>query len=367
MEEALRLAGTVRKSVLPNPRVGSLVVKKGKIIGRGTHKGPGRPHAEIVALRRAGRRARGATLYVTLEPCRHTGRTPPCTEAILAAEVKRVFYAVRDPNPLVKGKGARALRRAGIEVELVGGPVAREARKLNTAYFHFHKTGRPHITAKVATTLDGKIATAEGYSKWITDKNARAFARRLRGEHQAVLVGIETVLADNPRLTLTGTSGRGTSKRNEAGPLQIILDSKLRIPLESRLVKNAKKSGKLIVATARGGTRRKAEVLRAKGVEVWQFSAEKRVPLKPLLAKAAEREIASIFVEGGAKVLGSFFDAKLVDKVYWFVAPTILGSARAMSAVDGRGARRLSDALRLRVVDVSLHGKSWLLEGYPKK
>ncbi|MCZ6514246.1 MAG: bifunctional diaminohydroxyphosphoribosylaminopyrimidine deaminase/5-amino-6-(5-phosphoribosylamino)uracil reductase RibD, partial [Acidobacteria bacterium] len=221
MEEALCLAGMARKSVLPNPRVGSLVVKKGKIVGRGTHKGPGRPHAEIVALRGAGRRARGATLYVTLEPCRHTGRTPPCTEAILAAEVKRVFYAVGDPNPLVKGKGARALRRAGIEVELVGGPVAREARKLNTAYFHFHKTGRPHITAKVATTLDGKIATAEGYSKWITDKNARAFARRLRGEHQAVLVGIETVLADNPRLTVRGKTT--SSSKKAAGPLQIVL------------------------------------------------------------------------------------------------------------------------------------------------
>ena len=353
MRDAFCLARRAKSRTFPNPRVGCVLVKRGAIVGKGFHRGLGCPHAEVEALRQAGQRARGATLYVALEPCCHQGRTPPCTNAIVAASVRRVFYAVQDPNPQVSGRGARQLRREGLEVH--GGLGSAEARSLNEVFFKFQRTGLPFVTAKVATTLDGKIATANGHSKWITDARARRFARSLREENQAVLVGIETVLADNPHL--------GARSNNSRDPLRIVLDSRLRIPLNCWVVA----SRKLIVATTQRADRPKAEALRKKGVEVWQFPSKNRVPLKPLLQRAAKHEIISVFVEGGSRVLGSFFDEKRIDKIYWFVAPTILGTARGISAVDGRGAQRLADAMRVRVEGFERKGDSWLVTGYPEK
>ncbi len=353
MREAFRLARRAKSRTFPNPRVGCVLVQGAERVGKGFHKGLGRPHAEVEALRQAGQRARGATLYVALEPCCHQGRTPPCTDAIVAAGVRRVFYAIQDPNPQVSGRGARQLRRAGLEVH--GGLGRAEARALNEVFFKFQRTGLPFVTAKVATTLDGKIATADGHSQWITDARARGFARRLREENQAVLVGIETILADNPHL--------GARSHSASDPLRIVLDSRLRIPLNCRVVA----SRNLIVATTERADRSKAEALCEKGVEVWRFPSLDGVPLEPLLQRAAKHEIISVFVEGGSRVLGSFFDERRIDKIYWFVAPTILGTSRAISAVDGRGARRLAEALRLRVETVSRIGQSVLFTAYPQK
>ena len=353
MREAFRLARRAKSRTFPNPRVGCVLVKGGEMVGKGFHEGLGRPHAEVEALWQAGRRARGATLYVALEPCCHQGRTPPCTNAIVAAGVRRVFYATQDPNPQVSGRGARQLRREGLEVH--GGLGSTEARGLNEVFFKFQRTGLPFVSAKVAATLDGKIATADGHSKWITDARARRFARSLREQNQAVLVGIETVLADNPHL-----GARSNSSRD---PLRIVLDSRLRIPLNCRVVA----SHKLIVATTQRADRRKAEALRKKGVEVWQFPSKNRVPLKPLLQRAAKHEIISIFVEGGSRVLGSFFDEKRVDKIYWFVAPTILGTSKGISAVDGRGALRLADAFCVHIESFTRIGQSMLFTAYPQK
>ena len=353
MREAIGLALRGGAATFPNPRVGCIIVGNGKIVGRGYHRQPGLPHAEIEALRRAGGKARGSTLYVSLEPCPHFGRTPPCTEAIIKAGVRQVVYAVKDPNPRVRGKGAARLRRAGIRVR--GDLCAPEAELANEAYFKFMTTGLPFVTVKVASTLDGKISTARRDAKWITDTRARALARELRRENQAVLVGIGTLLADDPHL--------GSRVPGSPDPWRIVLDSRLRIPLKARVVR----SRRLIVATTGAANKRRARALEERGVEIWGFSGKHRVPLKPLLRKLARRGIISILVEGGGQVLGSFFDQNLVDKIHWFLAPKILGAANAVSAIEGRGAAKLADAMELQVTSFSQVGACWLLTAYPMK
>ena len=351
MRAALRLARQCPGLPYPNPWVGCIIVRDGRVVGKGFHHGAGTNHAEVEALLDAGTRARGATLYVTLEPCCHYGRTPPCADAILKAGIREVYYAMKDPNPVVCAKSARLLAKHGLQVH--GGLCAGEAIALNEMYVKFQSTGMPFVTAKVATSLDGKIATRTGQSKWITDENARRRARLLRARHQAVMAGINTVLSDDPHL--------GPRQHGAAEPWRIILDSQLRIPLDSKVVK----SGKCIVAcTTEASATRKARLEHA-GVKVLSFRG-KQVPLPALLRRLADAEIISLLVEGGGEVLGSFFDSRLVDRVCWFLSPLVLGSARSRAAVAGSGVAQLDQACRLQHVTFEQVGKSWLLQGIPR-
>ncbi|HEX5482641.1 MAG TPA: bifunctional diaminohydroxyphosphoribosylaminopyrimidine deaminase/5-amino-6-(5-phosphoribosylamino)uracil reductase RibD, partial [Terriglobia bacterium] len=297
---------------------------------------------------KAGSRARGATLYITLEPCCHFGRTPPCTDAILGAGIRRVVYALRDPNSVVAGKGARILKNKGIEV--LAGVCAAEAAALNEVYLKFRATGLPFVTAKVAATLDGKIATRTGDSKWITDSIARRRARELRSRHQAILVGINTILADDPHL---GPRMEGASE-----PWRVVLDSRLRIPLDAKVLK----TGRCIIATTASGQSPKARQLQHAGALVWRFRGN-RVPLRTLLRRLAQDGIFSVLVEGGSEVLGSFYDHWLIDRMCWFLSPIVVGSRQSLPAVAGKGIARLGDAPRLRHVQVQPAGSGWVLWG----
>lgn len=350
MLEAIRLAQASRALPYPNPWVGCVVLQPtdGKIVGRGSHRGPGTNHAEIEALKQAGARAQGAVLYVTLEPCCHFGKTPPCTDAILKAGIRKVIYALRDPNPLVAGRSARILKARRLVVK--SGICSRQAAELNEVYLKYRATGLPFVTAKVAASLDGKIATRTGHSQWITDSQARRRARELRAENQAVLVGINTVLADNPHL--------GARRLGRPDPWRVVLDSRLRIPLASQVAA----SGKLIVACTRGASAGKRAQLERRGVTVWRFEG-RRVPLRPLLVKLAQKGIFSVLVEGGGEVLGAFMDQNLVDRLIWFVAPLVIGSKQSPSAVAGKGASLLGDAWRLRGASIEQVGKCWMVRG----
>ncbi len=348
MEHALRLARRYVYPPYPNPWVGCVVVKNGRVVGRGAHRAAGEPHAEVNALREAGPRARGATLYVTLEPCAHTGRTPPCTTAILAAGIRRVVYGLRDPNPQVAGRGARILRAQGVKV--TSGVCARECEALNEAYLKFQRTGLPFVTVKAATSLDGKIATRTGDSKWITNAEARRAGRKFRAQHQAVLAGIGTVLSDNPHL--------GPRLRGAPEPWRVILDSQLRTPLESKVVR----SGRCIIATTNSASHARQRRLEAKGAQVWRFRG-RRAPLVVLMRRLAATGIISVMAEGGAEVLGSLFDANLVDRVHWFTAPMIIGSGAGRGAVAGRGVDFVAKAWPLRGPSVARVGNSFLISG----
>lgn len=351
MREALRLA---RKSPLPypNPWVGCVITNGARVVGRGFHRGAGSSHAEVVALARAGSLARGGDLYVTLEPCCHYGRTPPCTGAILAAGIRRVVYAIRDPNPVVSGRGASTLRRNGVEV--VSGLLDTEAAALNEVYLKFRRTGLPFVNAKCAASLDGRIATRTGDSKWITDGASRRRVRALRAENQAVLVGINTVLADNPNLgAREAAHGAGTEE-----PWRVVLDSRLRTPVRAKVVR----TGRAIVASTVHASAAKRRALERAGAIVWTFRGG-RVPVQTLLRRLAAEGILSVMVEGGGEVLGSFIDAHAVDRFFWFAAPLVIGSADARPSVAGRGVARVADATRLRDISIERTGNCWLVRG----
>ncbi|MGH9353674.1 MAG: bifunctional diaminohydroxyphosphoribosylaminopyrimidine deaminase/5-amino-6-(5-phosphoribosylamino)uracil reductase RibD [Terriglobia bacterium] len=347
MREVLRLARESKTLPYPNPWVGCVIVQNGAIVGRGFHRRSGANHAEVEALAEAGARARNAALYVNLEPCCHFGRTPPCTDAILRAGIRRVVYAMHDPNPAVAGRGAAILKRNGIEIKQ--GALEAEARALNEVYLKFRHIGLPFVTVKVATSLDGKIATRTGESRWITDAAARRRARELRSQNQAVLVGINTILADDPHL--------GLRIRGAQDPWRIVLDSHLRIPLRARVLA----TGRCIVATTKTGTQ-KRKALENAGAEIWPFSG-RRVPLELLLKKLAARGILSVMVEGGAETLGSLFDRDLVDRVFWFYSPMVIGSLKSRSAVAGHGIAHLAGARKLHATSVEPVGGCWILRG----
>ena len=330
LERAFSLAERGRYSVSPNPMVGAVVVRNGRIVGEGHHRRAGAPHAEILALRKAGSRARGADLYLTLEPCVNQGRTPPCAPALAAAGLRRVVIAASDPNPLVAGRGIAALRRAGVAV--IRAPRAwseREARQ-NARFRKWIVSGRPLVLAKWASTLDGRIASAAGKSRWITGEAARRRALALREEHDAVLVGAGTVLADDPRLTRRLGWNRATPQ------WRIILDGRLRTPEDARIFRGP---GRTLVVTAVSARHPKARRLAQRGVLVWSLPSRirGRVDLARLLRELARQDVTSLIVEGGAETLGSFFSAGLVDRVAVFLAPRILGGARAPGAVGGIG------------------------------
>lgn len=348
MREALGLARRPSRHPYPNPWVGCVIVKNSRVVGRGWHRGPGTMHAEVAALAEAGDRARGATVYVTLEPCCHHGRTPPCTDALIRARVGKVVYAIGDPNPLVSGRGARILRLNGIKV--THGVCTAEARKVNEVYLKFRETGLPFVSIKVAASLDGKTATQGGHSKWITDTAARGRGRRIRADHQAVLVGIETILEDDPHL--------GPRIRGAQDTWRIVLDSHLRTPAGSRVVR----TGRCIVACTSAASQGRQARLENRGVRVLRFPG-RRVPLRRLLSKLACLGIISVLAEGGPTALGSFIDEGLADRAYWFISAKILGSQKAQSAIGGRGVSTPLGAPYLRHMHVESVGSGLLLTG----
>jgi diaminohydroxyphosphoribosylaminopyrimidine deaminase/5-amino-6-(5-phosphoribosylamino)uracil reductase len=336
MARALVLAARGRGETNPNPMVGAVVVKRGRVVGEGFHARAGGPHAEVAALRRAGRHARGATLYVTLEPCAHTAkRTPPCAPLVVSSGVKRVVVAMRDPNPQVRGRGLGALRRAGIPVTV--GVREEEARELNRRFVTAQIRGRPYVLLKVALTLDGRIATATGDSKWITGPRDRAQARGLRRLHDAVLVGIGTVRADDPRLLPSPPLSRRFTR--------VVLDSRLRLPAGSRLARSVRR-GTVLVIGHEAPRRRRA--LEARGITVrTDRRREGPLDLRFVLRTLWSEGVRSVMVEGGGEVLGSFLQARLFDEVALFRAPLLLGGRGSRPAFGGRDPRRVAEALRL--------------------
>lgn len=358
MRKALAEARRGRGKVWPNPMVGAVVVRaqgqgnRQRMISRGHHPRVGEPHAEIMALRRAGKEARGATIYVSLEPCAHQGRTPPCADALIKAGVARVVFAHYDPNPAVAGRGAERLRAAGIEVR--AGILGTAARRLNEVFIHTIRSGRPFVILKSATTLDGAVATATGHSQWITSAQSRRRVHGLRRDAGAVLVGVGTMLADDPSLTVRHVPG--------PSPLRIVLDSSLRAPLDAQLCNELARG--TIFACLKGADAAKAAELEARGAQIWRLpkDEEGRVDLKALLARAAEDGLASILVEGGTSVFTTFLRAGLVDKISAFVAPRILGGGQAL--IHDLGLRRMDEALKLADVRVSQVGPDALVEGY---
>ncbi len=352
MRRALELAAAARGRTSPNPMVGALVVREGVEVGSGYHRGPGAAHAEVEALRRAGPLARGATLYVNLEPCDHHGRTPPCTEAIVSAGIRRVVVAMEDPDPRVSGRGVGRLRAAGLEVEV--GVLAAQAQRLNCAYVKHRTTGLPWVSAKWAMSLDGRIATRTGASRWITGARARAYGHRLRDRHDACLVGIGTVLRDDPALTCRIPGGRD--------PLRVVVDSQLRLPPNATILREG--ASPVVVATTPGADSERAERLRAAGADVWVCEAEHgRVSLRGLLQRLADHGVMSVLAEGGSAVHASLLEAGLVDRVVVFVAPVLIGGKRAPGPVGGVGVEDLCHALRVQTAVVRRLGQDLCVEG----
>jgi diaminohydroxyphosphoribosylaminopyrimidine deaminase/5-amino-6-(5-phosphoribosylamino)uracil reductase len=355
MRMALRLAKKAKGRTSPNPMVGAVVVKNGKILSTGFHHRAGEAHAEAIALRKAGPAARGATLYVTLEPCSHTNkRTPPCTPLVMQSGVKRVVVAMIDPNPHVSGGGIKALRKAGIET--VTGVLQQEALRLNEAFVKYITTGMPFVTLKIAQTLDGKIATASGESQWITGEKSREEGHRLRDTNDAILVGVNTVLKDKPSLTARIPNGRD--------PVRVVLDSRLRIPLAAKVL-TQKSASKTIVATLTAAPTTKIKKLRDAGADVLPVkSAQGRVDLRDLLRKLGKRGIMSVLVEGGAEVHASAINAGIADKVVLFIAPMLMTGVDSLCAIGGVSPVRLDRASRLKDVTVSFVGDDLMIEGY---
>jgi diaminohydroxyphosphoribosylaminopyrimidine deaminase/5-amino-6-(5-phosphoribosylamino)uracil reductase len=339
MSLALQEAERGRGLVEPNPMVGAVVVKDGSLVGLGRHERFGGPHAEVMALRQAGDAARGATIYVTLEPCCHHGKTPPCTDAIRSAGLGRVVVAIRDPFPKVNGGGIAILRAAGIPVDL--GVAAEAALALNQPFLKRVTTGKPYVIAKWAMTLDGKTAVAEGDSKWISSEGSRRLVHELRGRMDAILVGVETAILDDPLLTVRPPGPRT--------PTRIVLDRRARLPLTSRLVATASEVPVLVVVSEDAPLDRR-EALAGRGCEVLVIRASGAEFLSDLLDELGRREMSNLLVEGGGRVLGAFFDGGHVDQVEVFIAPILEGGDHARTPVRGHGVLRMSDATRLEQV-----------------
>ncbi len=353
MRRALELAARAEGLTSPNPVVGAVVVKDGSVIGEGYHRAAGSLHAEVEALRAAGARARDATLYVTLEPCTHQGRTGPCVPVLLASGIGRVVIATADPNPTVNGRGIAALTEAGVEVGV--GILEAEARQLNRAFFTYMNARRPFVTLKAGLSLDGKIAAWDRTSRWITGDPARQEAHRLRSRADAIAVGIGTVLADDPLLTVRLPE---TWPRE---PLRIVVDSRARTPLTARML-TAGRPERTLIAVTRLAPPDRIQMLQARGATVLVLPArDGRVDLPALLKVLAEREVTSLLLEGGGELNAGFLEAGLVDRVALFVAPLLVGGTRAPSLVGGAG-RSLKEAFCLSGVSVRRVGDDLLIE-----
>jgi diaminohydroxyphosphoribosylaminopyrimidine deaminase/5-amino-6-(5-phosphoribosylamino)uracil reductase len=358
MDQALSLARLAQGQVSPNPAVGAVVVKNDIVVGQGYTQPIGFSHAEVVALNQADDKAQGATLYVTLEPCCHYGRTPPCTKAIIAAGITKVHLSMLDPNPLVSGRGKDELEKAGINIFM--GDHEEEAIALNEAYTKYITTAKPFVTAKFAVSLDGKIATRSGDSKWITGEEARKYVHNLRYRADAVMAGVNTVLADDPQLTARICGGRGGTARKQ--PIRIIIDSKGRTPLNAQVFRQP---GKTLLVLGRTATPEEKALFAQVGAEVLELpSVEGMVDLEELLKELGKRDITSVLVEGGGVLLGSLFDNRLVDKVNAFIAPIIIGGNEAKTAVGGDGFSKVADSPRLERIMVEKFGEDLMVSGY---
>jgi diaminohydroxyphosphoribosylaminopyrimidine deaminase/5-amino-6-(5-phosphoribosylamino)uracil reductase len=343
MSRAVSLAKLALGQVSPNPAVGAVIVKNRKVIGQGYTQPPGGLHAEIVALKEAGAAARGATLYTTLEPCCHYGRTPPCTKAIVDSGIKEVHAAMIDPNPKVNGEGRAELEKAGISVEV--GEHQDEACEIVQAYSKYITTKVPFVTAKFAMSLDGKIATRTGDSRWISSEESRRYVHYLRFTHDAIIVGVNTVLVDDPQLTARCSSKGGMSHKQ---PLRVVVDSEGKTPPSSKVFNEP---GNVLMAVSDQINPARVKTFRWKGADVVQLPSKRGlVDLKALMMELGKREITSVLVEGGGQLLGSVFDNKLVDKVIVFIAPIIIGGRQAKTPVAGRGVLNVADSLKLERV-----------------
>jgi diaminohydroxyphosphoribosylaminopyrimidine deaminase/5-amino-6-(5-phosphoribosylamino)uracil reductase len=342
MRLAMQLAGNAIGRTSPNPLVGAVIVKDNRVVGCGWHRKAGTPHAEVHALNQAGELAQGADVYVTLEPCAHYGKTPPCAKALVEAKVKNVYGGLLDVNPKVAGKGFKILEDAGIHVEY--GFLQDELRKQNEVFFKWIEHKKPFVVLKAAMTLDGKIATATGQSKWITNETSRAYGYKLRDIYDGIMVGINTVIEDDPMLTARVDGGKN--------PIRIVVDSSLRIDINANVVQD--KSAKTIVATTDKADKDKILKLQAQDVDVIVVDKDEndKVDIEKLLDILGQQNICSILVEGGATLSGSFVAKKLVDKVYFFIAPKIVGGKEAKTPVAGTGILNLQEALALKDIQI---------------
>jgi len=354
MQKALELAVRGRGRTSPNPMVGAVIVKKGKIIAEGYHRKAGTPHAEIVALRKAGPQAKGAVLYVNLEPCCHTEKkTPPCTRAIIKSGIKKVVAAMTDPNPRVRGRGLKELQAAGIHTETA--VMETEARKLNEAFIKYITRKEPFVFLKIAQTLDGKIATASGDSKWITGKRARRYVHKLRDEVDALLVGIGTVEKDDPSLDCRIKGGRN--------PYRVVVDSSLQIPLTARLLGH--EDNRTIIATTGKASRKKIDLLLSRGVRIIVTGdKDGKVDLKALMKELGGMDITSVMIEGGSSINASALSSGIVDKVLVFVAPRILGGVDSIPSIGGKSPLLIEHAVKLKKTSITTFGDDILLEAY---
>jgi len=352
MRLALDLAELGEGAVHPNPLVGAIVVRNDTVVGQGYHREFGGPHAEVFALAEAGESARNATLYVTLEPCCHHGKTPPCTERILAAGVRRVVVAARDPNPCIDGGGLACLRAAGVDV--TEGVLCEEAQQQNEIYFSFVRRQRPFVQLKLAVSLDGRIATKTGDARWISSEQARVEVHRLRRKFMAILVGVQTVVTDDPLLSVRHVDG--------PDPVPVVLDRRGRVPPTARLFHEHRSP---IVATA-SMPEELESALRASGARVWRLpDPGSGIDLPALLSRLAGDGIDSVLIEGGGETAAAFLDASLVDKVTLFISPLLIGGRGAVPAVGGQGVEHVDDALRLERVTIEWCGPDLLYTGYP--
>jgi diaminohydroxyphosphoribosylaminopyrimidine deaminase/5-amino-6-(5-phosphoribosylamino)uracil reductase len=355
MTTALALAEKARHQTSPNPMVGAVLVRDGKVVGEGYHKRAGGPHAEIAALRRAGDAARGASLYVTLEPCAHHGRTGPCTEALLAAGVAEVVAALPDPDRRVSGQGLARLEAGGVRVAVGDG--AAEAEAINQRWLKSRREGRPFVALKYAATLDGKIASVTGDSRWVTGERARRLTHLLRHAYEAIAVGAGTVIADDPELTARAAAGRPFRRQ----PLRIVVDGQLRVSPGARIL-DAGLPGRAVVATTEAAAARRGREFEARGIEVRAFPGSSQIEISHLLGFLSGEGVNSILVEGGGDLAWSFLASGTVDRAYAFFAPRLLGGGEAPSPVDGEGFPSLEAASQMRFVNTRRLGDDVLLE-----
>lgn len=355
MRLALHLAEAACGQTGINPAVGCVIVRDGNIVGVGSHLEMGGPHAEIHALQMAGSRAEGSTVYVTLEPCSHFGRTPPCSDRLIREKVRRVVIACQDPNPKVAGKGIARLMRHGIDV--VTGVLEREALELNEVFHKYIVTGKPFVTLKTASTLDGKIASRTKDSKWISGEQSRAYAHTLRHRHQAIMVGVDTVITDNPQLT-------ARMEVPSRQPVRIVVDSRLRIPETAAMLHDGK--GPVLIMTTEQAPRERRLRLESLGAEVVPCGNGPRVDLHLALEELGKRQIASVLLEGGGTLNGAMLENGLVDKIVLFFAPKIIGGAeRSRTNFQFRGFDLISQSITLQRVKVEMSGEDVCLTGYP--
>lgn len=356
MKKAIETATTAVGKASPDPLVGAVIVKNGKIISTGYHERMATPHAETWAISKAGKRAKGATLYVNLEPCCHFGNTPPCTDYIISSGIKKVVAAIEDPNPLVHGKGFKQLKNNGIKV--VSGVLAKEARKLNEAFIKYIKTKTPFVILKSAESLDGKIATPKGESRWITSLEARKYVHHIRNTVDAIMVGIGTVKKDDPELSVRLV-------KKIKNPIRIVIDPKAMTPLSAKVLKT--KSARTIIVTLKSANHRRIAKLEKKCVQVLVARSNKgMIDLSSLLVELGKMQITSLLIEGGSEIAASALEQKIVDKIVYCIAPKIIGGRSSPSPVGGSGINKINKAIKLKDLEFKKVGADLLIEAYPQ-